>query len=32
MPSDASKLYARNMHNFLQLVIRNGQLARRLSG
>jgi NAD(P) transhydrogenase subunit alpha len=27
MPSDASKLYARNMYNFLQLVIRNGQLA-----
>lgn len=27
MPADASKLYARNMHNFLQLVIRNGELA-----
>ncbi|WP_298732637.1 Re/Si-specific NAD(P)(+) transhydrogenase subunit alpha [uncultured Chitinophaga sp.] len=27
MPADASKLYARNMYNFLQLVIRNGQLA-----
>ncbi|KAA2240089.1 Re/Si-specific NAD(P)(+) transhydrogenase subunit alpha [Chitinophaga agrisoli] len=25
MPADASKLYARNMFNFLQLVIRNGQ-------
>ncbi len=25
MPADASKLYARNMFNFLQLIIRNGQ-------
>ena len=27
MPADASKLYARNMYNFLQLVIRKGELA-----
>jgi len=26
MPADASKLYARNLFNFLQLIIRNGQL------
>lgn len=25
MPADASKLYARNLFNFLQLIIRNGQ-------
>ncbi len=27
MPADASKLYARNMYNFLQLVVRDGQLS-----
>ncbi|GAA0556423.1 Re/Si-specific NAD(P)(+) transhydrogenase subunit alpha [Chitinophaga japonensis] len=27
MPVDASKLYARNLFNFLQLIIREGQLA-----
>jgi NAD(P) transhydrogenase subunit alpha len=27
MPADASKLYARNMYNFLQLVIRDGRLS-----
>ncbi|ACU63895.1 Re/Si-specific NAD(P)(+) transhydrogenase subunit alpha [Chitinophaga pinensis] len=31
MPSDASKLYAKNMYNFLQLLIKNGDLVLNFS-